>query len=49
MPRKTKVKSSTRVLDYPENMSLYEREGRAADGVLKAEREKKKQPKPRKT
>jgi hypothetical protein len=35
----------TRVLDYPETMSEYEKESLAAEARLKAEREKK-PPKP---
>ena len=40
---------STHVLDYPETLSAFERESLAADAMLKAEREEKKQPKSRKT
>jgi hypothetical protein len=39
---------SIRVLDYPEDMSQYEKESLAAEAILKAEREKKKGPKSRK-
>jgi hypothetical protein len=47
MPRKTKPEpTSTRVLDYSETMSEYERESLAAEAQLKAERTKP--PKPRK-
>jgi hypothetical protein len=47
MPRKTKPEpNSTRVLDYSETMSEYERESLAAEAQLKAERTKP--PKPRK-
>jgi hypothetical protein len=47
MPRKTKaIPPSTRVLDYSETMSEYERESLAAEAKLKAEQ--KKPPKPRK-
>jgi hypothetical protein len=51
MPKKIKVKpSSTRVLDYPETLSQYERESLAAEAILKAEREaEKKTPRARKT
>lgn len=51
MPKKAKVKpNSTRVLDYPETLSEYERESLAAEAMLKAEREReKKTPKARKT
>jgi hypothetical protein len=46
MPRKTKPEPhSPRVLDYSATMSEYERESLAAEAQLKAEREKKKQPK----
>jgi hypothetical protein len=45
MPRKTKpVASSTRVLDYSESMSLYERESLAAEAQIKAERTKPPKP-----
>jgi hypothetical protein len=47
VPSKTKLEQdSTRVLDYPETMSQYERESLAAEAQLKAAR--KKPPKPRK-
>jgi len=36
---------STNVLDYPESMSMYERESLAAEARLAAEREIKKRPK----
>jgi hypothetical protein len=37
--RKKKVKaSSTKVNDYPENMSLYEKESLAAEATLAAQR-----------
>jgi hypothetical protein len=51
MPKKTKIESnSTRVLDYSENLSAYERESLAAEATLKAEREReKKAPKAGKT
>jgi hypothetical protein len=39
---------STNVLHYPSNMSGYERESLAADAKLKAECERKKQPRPEK-
>jgi hypothetical protein len=48
MTRKKTVKpDSTRFLDYPASLSEYERESLAAEATLKAEREKKKPPKPR--
>jgi len=40
---------SSSILDYPDALSQYEREGLAAEAKLKAEREKKKQPAPRKS
>jgi hypothetical protein len=47
MRRKIKpTPNSTRVLDYPESMSEYERESLAAEAHLKAERTEP--PKPRK-
>ena len=50
MPRKPKRESphSTNILDYPSSMSGFERESLAAEAKLKAERQKKKQPKPEK-
>ncbi len=45
MPRKPEVTPhSTRVLDYPETLSEYERESLAAEAKLKTEQ--KKPPKP---
>jgi hypothetical protein len=41
MPRKTKPEPySTRVLNYPDTMSEYERESLAAEAQLKSERKK---------
>jgi hypothetical protein len=38
--------SSRNILDYPDSMSLYERESLAAEAKLAAERKIKKGPKP---
>jgi hypothetical protein len=49
MPRKSQgTQDSTRVLDYPETMSQYERESLAAEATISAERRKEKPTKPRK-
>jgi hypothetical protein len=37
---------SSNILDYPDSMSLYERESLAAEAKLAAERKIKKRPKP---
>jgi hypothetical protein len=42
MPRKSQIEPpSTRVLDYPETMSQYERESLAAEATLKAKKKSK--------
>ena len=42
MTRKTRTKPySTNILDYPSNLSTYERESLASEAKLKAAREKK--------
>ncbi|MDQ1386678.1 MAG: hypothetical protein QOF56_132, partial [Acidobacteriaceae bacterium] len=42
MPRKTRTKPySTNILDYPSNLSTYERDSLASEATLKAAREKK--------
>ncbi len=48
MARKTRPKAhSTDILDYPSNLSMYEKDSLASEAKLTAEREKKK-PKARK-
>jgi hypothetical protein len=44
--KKTGQILSPNVLDYPEGMSMYERESLAAEARLAAERKKAKRPKP---
>jgi hypothetical protein len=43
MTRKTRTKAySTNILDYHNNLSMYEKDSLASEAKLKAEREKKK-------
>ena len=44
--KKTGQPSSPNILDYPDSMSLYERESLAAEAKLAAEKKIKKRPKP---
>jgi hypothetical protein len=44
--KKADLPASSNVLDYPESMSMYERESLAAEARLAAERKINKQPKP---
>ena len=49
MAQKIRMKPhSTNILDYPSNMSMYERESLAAEARLKAEKKPTKRPKPEK-
>jgi hypothetical protein len=48
MPRKTRTKAhSTDILDYPSNLSIYEKEGLVLKARLARERNKKKKPRPK--
>jgi len=44
--KKAGLTPSPNILDYPDSMSLYERESLAAEAKLAAERKIKKRPKP---
>jgi hypothetical protein len=46
MARKTRTKAhSTNILDYPSNISMYEKDSLVGEAKLKAEQEKEKLPK----
>jgi hypothetical protein len=46
MARKTRTKAhSTNILDYPSNISMYEKDSLVGEAKLKAEREKERLPK----
>jgi len=42
--RKADLTNDTRVLDYPSSLSLYERESRAAEARLAAQKKKRSEP-----